>query len=116
MITATLLPGGTVIGMGNDRYSVRNNRNVLREMDLAGNPVRETNLAAVNAQLAARGFETIYGFSHEIRSLPNGDAAVLAYTQQVVDVNGAPTDYMGDLVVVLDPDFRVTWAWDPFDH
>jgi hypothetical protein len=55
MITATLLPGGTVIGMGNDRDSVRNNRNVLREMDLAGNPVCETNLAAVNAQLAALG-------------------------------------------------------------
>src|SRR5262245_15557829 len=39
--TATLLPGGTVIGLGNDAYSVRNNRNVLREIDLAGNPIRE---------------------------------------------------------------------------
>jgi hypothetical protein len=116
MIWGSLEPGGTVLGMGGDGFSVRRNRNVLREIDLAGNPVRETNLAAVNAQLAARGFETIYGFSHEIRLLPNGDAAVLAYTQQVVDVNGVPTDYMGDLVVVLDRDFRVTWAWDPFDH
>src|SRR5262249_29397631 len=34
MNTATLLPGGTVIGMGNDRFSVRNNRDVLREIDL----------------------------------------------------------------------------------
>ena len=33
--------------------------------DLAGNPVRETNLAAVNAQLAALGHETIYGFHHD---------------------------------------------------
>jgi hypothetical protein len=116
MIWGSLEPGGTVLGMGSDGFSVRRNRNVLREIDLAGNPVWETNLAAVNAQLAARGFETIYGFSHEIYRLPNGDAAVLAYTQQVVDVNGVPTDYMGDLVVVLDPDFRVTWAWDAFDH
>jgi hypothetical protein len=115
MIWGSLEPGGTVLGMGSDRFSVKRNRNILREIDLAGNPVRETNLAAVNAQLAARGFETIYGFSHEIYLLPNG-AAVLAYTQQAVDVNGAPTDYMGDMVVVLDRDFRVTWAWDPFDH
>src|SRR5262249_47641443 len=58
----TLLPGGTVIGFGSDRDSVRNNRNVLREIDLAGNPIRETNLAAVNAQLAALGHEAVYGF------------------------------------------------------
>src|SRR5215813_12003556 len=61
MSTVTLLPGGTVIGMGNDRDSVRNNRDVLREIDLAGNPVRETNLAAVNAQPAALGHQAIYG-------------------------------------------------------
>ena len=40
------------------RYTpVPTSRNVLREIDLAGNPVRETNLAAVNAQLAALGHE-----------------------------------------------------------
>src|SRR5262249_2187240 len=71
MRTATVLPGGTVIGLGNDRFSVRNNRNVLREIDLAGNPVRETNLAAVNAQLTALGHEISYGFHHEVQRLPN---------------------------------------------
>ncbi|HEY7422837.1 MAG TPA: aryl-sulfate sulfotransferase [Gemmataceae bacterium] len=116
MIWGSLEPGGTVLGAGSDRFSVRRSRNVLREIDLAGNPVRETNLAAVNAQLAARGFETIYGFSHEIRLLPTGDVAVLAYIQRTVDINGTPTDYMDNMVVVLDRDFQVTWAWDPFDH
>lgn len=116
MITATLLPGGTVIGMGNDRYSVRNNRNVLREMDLAGNPVRETNLAAVNAQLAALGHETIYGFHHEARLLPDGSLVALAYVERIVAINGVPTNYIGDTVLVLDRDFRVAWAWDAFDY
>src|SRR5437660_43295 len=116
MITATLLPGGTVIGMGNDRYSVRNNRNVLREMDLAGNPVRETNLAAVNAQLAALGHETIYGFHHEARRLPDGSLVVPGYPERTVTLNGVPTNYIGEQLVVLDQDFHVVCACDAFDY
>jgi hypothetical protein len=116
MITATLLPGGTVIGMGNDRDSVRNNRNVLREMDLAGNPVRETNLAAVNAQLAALGHETIYGFHHDAQRLPDGSLVVFGYPERTVTINGVPTNYIGEQLVVLDQDFHVVWAWDAFDY
>lgn len=116
MNTATLLPGGTVIGLGNDRDSVRNNRNVLREIDLAGNPVRETNLAAVNAQLADLGYETIYGFHHEAKRLPDGSLVVLGYPERNLDINGVPTNYIGELLMVLDQDFRVKWAWDAFDH
>jgi arylsulfate sulfotransferase len=116
MVPATLLPGGTVIGMGNDRFSVRNNRDVLREIDLAGNPVRETNLAAVNAQLAALGHEVTYGFHHDVQRLPDGSLAVLAYPERTVTINGTPTDYVGEMVLVLDPDFQVKWAWDAFEH
>src|SRR4051794_6896479 len=116
MNTATLLPGGTVIGMGNDRYSVRNNRDVLREIDLAGNPVRETNLAAVNAQLAALGHETVYGFHHEARRLPDGSLVVLGYPERTVTINGVPTNYIGEQLIVLDRDFHVVWAWDAFDY
>src|SRR5262249_49933290 len=99
-----------------DRDSVRNNQDVLREIDLAGNPVRETNLAAVNAQLTALGHEISYGFHHEVHRLPNGDTVVLALTERKIDVNGTPTNYIGDLILVLDEDFQVAWAWDAFDH
>jgi hypothetical protein len=116
MLIGTLLPGGTVVGVGNDRFSVRNNRDVLREIDLAGNPVRETNLAAVNAQLAALGHEAVYGFHHDVQRLPDGSLAVLAYPERTVTINGVPTNYVGEMVVVLDPDFQVKWAWDAFDH
>src|SRR5262249_14143423 len=27
-----------------------------------------------------------------------------------------PTDYVGEMVLVLDQDFQVRWAWDAFDH
>jgi arylsulfate sulfotransferase len=112
----TLVPGGTVLGLGQDRYSVRNNQDVLREIDLAGNPVRETNLAAVNAQLTALGHEISYGFHHDAQRLPNGDTVVLGLTERKVDINGTPTNYIGDMIVVLDEDLRVAWAWDAFDH
>jgi arylsulfate sulfotransferase len=113
---ATLLPGGTMIGLGIDRYSVRNARNVLREIDLAGNPLRETNLAAVNAQLAALGHDAIYGFHHDLQRLPDGSTVVLAYPERSVAINGVPTNYVGEMVIVLDQDFRVAWAWNAFDH
>ena len=116
MSSGTLLPGGTVIGTGSDRDSVRNNSNVLREIDLAGNPVRETNLAAVNAQLTALGHEISYGFHHEVQRLPNGNTVVLALTERKIDINGTPTNYIGDMIVVLDEDLQVAWVWDAFDH
>jgi arylsulfate sulfotransferase len=112
----TFEPGGTVLGLGPDRYSVRNNADVLREIDLAGNPVRETNLAAVNAQLTALGHEISYGFHHDVQRLPNGDTVVLALTERKIDINGTPTNYIGDLIVVLDKDLQVAWVWDAFDH
>jgi len=43
--------------------------NVLREIDLAGNPLRETNIDAVNAQLKIKGQGIIYGFHHEMLRL-----------------------------------------------
>src|SRR5262245_19659644 len=116
MSSGTLLPGGTVIGTGSDRDSVRNNQDVLREIDLAGNPVRETNLAAVNAQLTALGHEISYGFHHEVQRLANGDTVVLALTERKIDIHGTPTNYIGDMVVVLDEDLQVAWVWDAFDH
>jgi hypothetical protein len=112
----TLVPGGTVLGLGQDQYSVLNNRDVLREIDLAGDPVRETNLDAVNAQLAALGYETIYGFHHDVQRLPNGATVVPAFIERTIDINGTPFNYAADMIVVLDQDFKVAWAWDPFDH
>jgi len=109
------LPNGTVLLGGRDSH--RNlGLNVLREIDLAGNPLRETNIDAVNAQLKARGQEIIYGFHHEFSRLPNGEIVTLGWTQRTIDVSGTPTRYAGDMLVVLDEDLQVVWTWDAFDH
>jgi len=114
---SSLVPGGTVLVTGADSAAARLYvQNILREIDLAGNPLRETDLAAVNAQLTALGHDIIHSFSHDVQRLPNGNTAVLGLTERTVDIKGTPTNYIGDMVVVLDQDFRVTWAWDAFDH
>jgi hypothetical protein len=114
---ATLLAGGTVLVMGGDSHStLPMSRNVLREIDLAGNPLRETNLAAVHAQLTAMGHEVIYSFTHDAQRLPNGNTVVLGLTERTADIDGNPTKYVGTMIVVLDKNFQVTWAWDAFDY
>jgi hypothetical protein len=37
-------------------------------------------------------------------------------TERTVDIKGTPTNYIGEMVVVLDQDFQVAWAWDAFDY
>jgi hypothetical protein len=114
---ASLVPGGTVLVTGADSAAPRlYSINILREIDLAGNPLRETNLAAVNSQLSALGHNIIYGFSHDVQRLPNGNTAVLGLTERTVDIDGTVTNYIGDMVVVLDQDLQVSWAWDAFDY
>lgn len=93
-------------------------KQVLREFNLVGMPVRETNAGRVNEQLTELGKRTINAFHHEALRLPDGNIAVLAGVEQRLSgVAGAGTvDVLGDMVVVLDPNLKVVWAWDTFDH
>jgi hypothetical protein len=87
---ASLVPGGTVLVMGaDDAAPVPGSRSILREIDLAGNPLRETNVAAVNAQLTALGHDIIYSFTHDVQRLPNGQTAVIGIT----DSTGRQSDH-----------------------
>jgi arylsulfate sulfotransferase len=111
----SLVPGGTVLLLGG-KQGANGAASTLREVDLAGDTLRETNVDAVNAELAALGQHAITDFSHEAQRLPNGDTAVLATTPRIVDLHGTPTRYNGDMVIVLDQNFQVAWVWDPFAH
>jgi arylsulfate sulfotransferase len=113
----SLVPGGTVLLIAADRDSpLPGSRNVLREIDLAGNVVRETNLAAVNSALMARGPDVISSFTHDVERLPDGQTIVIGQVERTVNINGTPTDYVGDMLMVLDKNLQVAWAWDAFDH
>lgn len=109
--------GGTFLGIGEDS-SKDPSQQFLREFDLAGMTVAETNAARVSQQLALLGVHGINGFHHEVRKLPGGGYLALAASERLlVDVQGpGSVDVLGDTIVALDKDLQVTWAWDSFDH
>jgi hypothetical protein len=109
----SLVPGGTILMLGGKQDNL-GGANTLREIDLAGDLLHETNVDAVNAQLAALGQYPILDFNHDAQRLPNGDTAVIANTQRVIDVDGTPTKYTGNMIIVLDQNFQVAWVWDAF--
>ncbi|WP_419176160.1 aryl-sulfate sulfotransferase [Desulfosediminicola sp.] len=91
---------------------------LLREIDLAGNTIRETNVERINEQLIAMGYDPIYYFHHDARRLPNGHTLVMAGVERILeDVQGSgPVDVVGDAIIDLDKNFQVVWAWNTFDH
>ena len=93
-------------------------RQVLREFDLAGFTVRETNAARVNEQLAAMGKPAVNAFHHEARSLPGGRILTIAGTERILtNVQGpGAVDVLGEMIIVLGPDLEVVWTWDAFEH
>jgi arylsulfate sulfotransferase len=92
---------------------------ILREFDLAGMTLAETNAARVSEQLAASGRRPIGAFHHEAGRLSNGNIVVLASVEQILaGIQGSddPVDVLGDMIIVLDSDLNVVWTWDAFDH
>jgi len=109
--------GGTFLGLyENDAEDP--SQQYFREFDLAGITIAETNAAQISRQLTLLGRHPINAFHHEARKLPNGNYLVLAnYDTILTNVQGpGPIDVIGDVILVLDPNLRVLWSWDAFDH
>jgi len=95
----------------------------IREIDLAGNVVRETNAGIVSQQLIAMGSpDTVGAFHHEAMRLPNGNTAVLGSVERLFSpgtqgsTTGQPVDILASMVIILDPNFQVLWYFDEFQH
>jgi arylsulfate sulfotransferase len=112
----------------------------IRQIDLAGNIVRETNIGVLQQQLLAMGAtdaapcESIPspapvgsacmgGFHHEAVQLSNGSIALIADIEKIFpagtqgDTSGLPVDIVGDMIIILNPStWQATWYWDAFQH
>ncbi len=90
----------------------------IREFDLTGMTLRETNAERINEQLRALGKRQIGGFHHEVRTLPDGRILVLATAEEIMtDVQGpGEVNVVGDVILVLDANVQVVWTWYGFDH
>ena len=103
-----------------------NTINVVREVDLAGNTVRELSMDTLNKNLAAAGFHDSDGsnynlksFHHSVIALPNGHWVVLAaYPKNFTNLPGDPgtTGVLGDVLVDVDQNNNPDWVWSTFDH
>ncbi len=93
---------------------------VLREIDLAGNPVRQLSLGQMNARLQASGFSlTVEDFHHDFAVLPNGHVILLASTTKAfanLPGQSGTTNVLGDVLIDLDQQFQPVWVWNEFDH
>jgi arylsulfate sulfotransferase len=93
---------------------------LIREIDLAGNIVKQITMAQLNAELAAAGYNlTLDDFHHDVLVLPNGHWIVLANT--IVPETGltgysGTENVMGDVLVDLDTNLKPVWIWNEFDH
>ncbi len=110
--------GGEFWGIVETQGGADSSQQVVRKFDLTGMTLLETNAARVSEQLKAMGKRSITAFHHEARSIADGRIAVLAGVEQILtDVQGAgPVDVLGDMIVILDKELNVVWAWDTFDN
>lgn len=107
------IPGGTMLMQIRDEVTGR----IIREIDLAGNVVRETNSIEVSRQLVNMGHDPIGVFHHEAIRLANGHTLVLASVERMfTDVQGpGAVNVYGEMVIDLDANLQVVWAWNAFD-
>jgi arylsulfate sulfotransferase len=126
-----LIPGGRLLVHADGANTVNDMKRwqVLREVDLLGNTVRETNIGRLAEQLESRGIksdckkggkECVSGFHHEAIRLPNGHTVVLAGLERMMPAgtqgSKEPVDVLGDLIIDVDEDMQVAWVWNAFDH
>ncbi len=92
---------------------------MLREIDLAGNTVREMSVADLTNRLAAAGYTniTVNSFHHDFALLPNGHIILLVNHYETVNATGYGTiSVLGDALVDIDQNWNPVWVWDTFDH
>lgn len=112
------------VGQGSDgAYLTSNPPSVIvavREIDLAGNIVRELTAADLSNELQAQGYNiTLSQFHHDLIPMPNGHWIVLANTfKSFASVAGetGPQIVLGDVAVDLDENLQPFWVWNEFDH
>ncbi|HXY07414.1 MAG TPA: aryl-sulfate sulfotransferase [Terriglobales bacterium] len=112
-----LLPNGHIVLLMSNATA---KTSWLREVDLAGNTIRELSAAQLNTALHSAGFNLVgQGFHHDFLPLDNGHWIVLtSVNQSFTNLPGYPgaTVVVGDALVDVDQNFNPVWTWSAFDH
>ncbi len=125
-----MLPGGRFLTLSNGGSARTGRVQTLAEHDLAGNIVRQTNMAIVAEQIEKRlgiksickrnGGVCIAGLHHDAIRLQNGHTIAIGTLERMFPEGAQgsedPVDVMGSLLIDLDENFEVSWLWNAFDH
>ncbi|MFN7936653.1 MAG: aryl-sulfate sulfotransferase [Bryobacteraceae bacterium] len=84
---------------------------IIREVDLAGNTLHETNALRLSEQLVAMGKQPITGIHHDAIRLPNGNSAMIVSREKTI----SSRRLLGDGIVVVNSDFQVLWSFDTLE-
>ncbi len=94
---------------------------LIREINLAGDPVAQITLHTLNRKLAAAGYGNIQltDLHHDVTMLPNGHIIVIANMlkpySNLQGISGT-TNVLGDVLIDLDTNLNIAWLWNEFDH
>jgi arylsulfate sulfotransferase len=127
---AKMLPNGDILAVvGISPVGQAGPIQELREINLAGQTVKEISVADLNGELATAtcaecGGLTIFSFHHDVTPLPNGHWLALVNTIRTLAPNTTPpltdeppNDHVtGDLIVDLDENLQPVWVWNEFNH
>ena len=93
---------------------------LIREVDLAGNTIRQMDINALGAKMQAAGFDFIpQSYTHDFAPLANGHLVVLTnFAKNFTNLPGYPGSLpvIGDGIVDLDQNWNPVWAWNSFDY
>jgi hypothetical protein len=110
-----LLPNGHILLVISEPTA-----SVLREVDLAGNTIRELNVTDLGTAMQAAGYDFVpTAFHHDFLALPNGHVVVITnFSKDFTDLPGYPGTLavIGDGLVDLDANWNPVWAWNSFDY
>jgi arylsulfate sulfotransferase len=125
-----MLSGGRFLTFSGGINPENSRAQVVREVDLVGNVVRETNIYRIAEQIESsygiqsvckpNGGQCISGFHHDAIRLPNGHTVAIVSLERMFPKGGQgsndPVNIVGTILVDLDEDFQVKWIWNSFDH
>jgi len=85
----------------------------LREFDVAGNTVLETNVGRINEQLVAAGQPALTAVNHELRTMSDSNIVMIGSTDAILGPNiQGGADILYNLLVVLNPGLQLVWSWN----
>jgi hypothetical protein len=88
----------------------------IREVDLAGNVVRELTQNDLSQKLQAAGYNiNLVSIDHDILLMPNGHWLFITSDSRVINLPD-PTTVQGNAIVDVDQNNNPVWVWDAFDH